>query len=196
MVMLENQIIFFFEAATQMVLIHNTRIFLQVEVITVVGDLAEFTNVKIKQVAENLRRPYGLVVAPNTGVGSVPKKLPIPTPLYTFGTKSQLRLKAGGDIVRYYETINRVVTPNMVRWQPEAKNCTQHWKVLCTRSTSNKHPVLKIIKEMPLVKWLPKQVCGKAIYPPFLYCKGNSGGNSSTIYHFTQPPLFNGTWLC
>ena len=72
-------------------------------------------------VTESLRRPTSRVADPNPGAGAITANAAILTPQYNLGAKSQLRLKDGCDIIRYYETVNRVITTNMVRRKPEIK---------------------------------------------------------------------------
>ena len=99
-----------------------TRVALQQEGITTVEDLTDFTDSDLKQIVENLRRPPGRTPDPRAGQRGVPAGTIIPTPPFTFGAKSQLRLKAVTDIVRYYDTISRDITATIMRYDPITKN--------------------------------------------------------------------------
>ena len=143
----------FFQDATDMAIPNATRIAMQLEGITAVEDLADFTDDDLKLIADNLRRPPGRIADPRAGQRGVPAGATIPTPAFTFGAKSQLRIKAASDIVRYYETVEREITAPMMRWNPIVKNFSQHWKTLRTRMQEDKPSVPKIVKGMHLTKW-------------------------------------------
>ena len=105
----------FFQDATDMAIPNATRVAMQQEGITAVEDLADFTDDDLKLIADNLRRPPGRIADPRAGQRGVPAGATIPTPAFTFGVKSQLRIKAASDIIRYYETVEREITAPMMR---------------------------------------------------------------------------------
>ena len=100
----------FFQDTNHMVILNATRGTLLQEGITSVEDLTDSTDSDLKQIVENLRRPAGRTPDPRAGQRGVPAGTTISTPPFTFGAKSQLRLKAATDIVRYYGTIIREIT--------------------------------------------------------------------------------------
>eukprot|EP00957_Ditylum_brightwellii_P129299 9863139-Ditylum_brightwellii.AAC.1 len=65
---------------------HATVVQLVSKGIDAVADLADFDKSSIKQIAENLRWPAGRIPDPTPGAD--PGAM-IPTPLFTFGAKSQ-----------------------------------------------------------------------------------------------------------
>ena len=107
MVLTGNQTTAFFENAGQMGLTPRMRNKLAEEGIISVNDLADFDKDIVIQVAENLRRPGGRVADPdpNANLG-----VTIPTPPFIFGAKSQLRLNAATELVRYHDTVGRALT--------------------------------------------------------------------------------------
>jgi len=117
MVLTAAQVTLFFEDAAHMAIPANTRAQLQQEGIITVEDLSDFDVSELKQIAENLRKPAGRIPDPAAGaVGGPPLGATVPTPPFVFGAKNQLRLKAASNIVRYYETVGRVLSPSMIRW--------------------------------------------------------------------------------
>lgn len=101
----------FFENADQMAIPNATVVQLVVEGINTVDDLSEFDKDTIQQIASNLRRP------------------PAGNP-FVFGAKSQKRLIAACEIVRFYETVGRNLTPANIMWTTVIKNFEIQWKAL------------------------------------------------------------------
>ena len=131
-------------------LLPRTRNQLTEEGITSASDLAEFDKESMKQVAENLRRPGGRVADPdpNSAAGAT-----IPTPPFTFGAKTQLRLNAATEIVRYYETVGRELTAANLQWHSVIKNFDVHWKALKARKSDENPDVPKITKSLVVTQW-------------------------------------------
>jgi hypothetical protein len=117
----------FFEQDEQMRIPHHTVIKLQQEGITIVDELIDFNKDTIEQIAVNLRRPAGRVPDPN------PNAAPgatIPTPSFVFGAKSQKRLVTAAQLLQYYETVGRSMTPRNIQWTSVMKNFAEQWKAL------------------------------------------------------------------
>ena len=112
MVLTNAQITAFFEDADQMAIPAETRAQMINEGIQAVEDLVDFDKEALKQVASNLRRPGGRVADPNPGADP---GATIPIPAFIFGAKSQLRLSAAADLLRYYEMVGRDTTPGNIR---------------------------------------------------------------------------------
>jgi hypothetical protein len=71
----------------------------------------------------------------------------IPTPPFVFGAKSQMRLLAACDLVRYYETIGpEITTNNNIGWDPVIKNFAEQWRALTTSKLADDPEVPKIFK--------------------------------------------------
>eukprot|EP00957_Ditylum_brightwellii_P150244 11441861-Ditylum_brightwellii.AAC.1 len=87
---------------------HATVIQLVSKGIDSVRGLADFDKLLIKQIAENLRRLAGRIPDPTPGAAP---GATIPTPSFTFGAKCQQRLLVACELVRYYDTVNRQLTP-------------------------------------------------------------------------------------
>jgi hypothetical protein len=77
----------------------------------------------------------------------------IPTPPFIFGAKSQKRLLAACDIVRYYEETGRPLTAANIQWNTVIKNFGEQWKALKDRKAGDSPEVPKITKALPVIKW-------------------------------------------
>ena len=150
MVLTAGQTTAFFEQAAQMGMPRPTVIQLRDEGISTADDLIDFDKVTLQQVADNLRRPGGRI--PDRTAGAA-RGATIPTPPFVFGAKSQKRLLAASDIVRYYETTGRPLTPNNLQWNTVIKNFAEQWKALKDRKDGDLPDVPKITKALPVIKW-------------------------------------------
>jgi hypothetical protein len=124
----------FFENADQMAIPNATVLQLVAEGINTVDDLSEFDRDTINQIASNLRRPPA---------GAH----------YVFGAKSQKRLIAACDIVRYYETIGRPLTAANLVWNTVIKNFEIQWKALKDKKEGDEPETPKIAKGLNIMKW-------------------------------------------
>lgn len=149
MVLTAAQTTAFFENDDQMAIPHATVIQLRNEGISTVGDLIDFDKDTLQRIAENLRRPGGRIANPdrNAEPGET-----IATPPYVFGAKSQKRLLAACDIVRYYSTTGRALNAANMRWNV-VKNFADQWKALKDRREDETPEVPKITKALPVIKW-------------------------------------------
>ena len=150
MVLTAAQTTAFFEDNDQMALAKATCVQLQQEGIVTVNDLLDFDEKTMKQISDNLRRPGGRIPDPNPAAGAGATIL---TPPFIFGAKSQLRLLAACDLLRYYETVGRTETPTNIRWNPVIKNFSQQWKSLLDHRKANDPDVPKISKNLMIIKW-------------------------------------------
>ena len=98
----------FFENPDQMGFPHKTMVQMHHAGIQMVADLADLEKQSLQQLTDNLRKPGGRIPDPNpnTALGAT-----IPTPAFTYGTKSQKRLTVAYDLVRFYQTVGRDLTP-------------------------------------------------------------------------------------
>ena len=151
MVFIVNQPIAFYEENHQIYLPQATSLQLVNEVLDNVPDLLEFDGESIKGIADNLRRPGGRI--PNPEPNAAPGDM-ILTPHFSFGAKSQMRLKAVTMILRYYETVCReIIAPNM-RWKITIKSFVEHCKYLEEQKKEADVPdVPKIKKHLDVTKW-------------------------------------------
>jgi hypothetical protein len=149
MVLTVAQTTAFFEAGDQMSIPNATVMQLQNEGISTVDDLIDFDKDTLQQVADNLRRPGGRVQDPTPGaaVGAT-----IPTPPFVFGAKSQKRLLAACDIVRYYEETGRPLTTANIQWNTVIKKFIEQWIALKDRKKGDIPEVPKITKALPIIK--------------------------------------------
>jgi hypothetical protein len=150
MVLTAAQTTAFFESDDQMGIPNATVIQLQNEGISTVDDLNDFDKDTLQQVADNLRRPGGRVPDPTPGAAAGST---IPTPPFVFGAKSQKRLLAACDIVRYYEETGRPLTAGNIQWNTVIKNFGEQWKALKDRKAGDLPEVPKITKALPVIKW-------------------------------------------
>ena len=117
----------FFENADQMAIPNAMVVQLVVEGINTVDDLSEFDKDTIQQIASNLRRP------------------PAGNP-FVFGAKSQKRLIAACEIVRFYETVGRNLTPANIMWSTVIKNCELQRKALTDKKDGDEPDNQKIAR--------------------------------------------------
>ena len=120
MVLTNAQKIAFFEEQAQMATPNPTRIRLQDEGITDVSDLIDFDKKRFKQVTRNLRCPGGGVP------DSEDPEATAPTPPFAFGAKSQQRLLAACEIIRFCEEVGRKMTVGDIQWDLVIKTFTKH----------------------------------------------------------------------
>ena len=116
----------FCQGSTDIAIPNETRGEMQQEGVTAVEDLVDITDDDLKLIADNLRKPPDRIAEPRAGQRDVPAGATIPTPAFTFGAKSQIRLKVDSGIVKYYETVEREITAPMMIWNPVTKNFSQH----------------------------------------------------------------------
>jgi hypothetical protein len=135
MVLTAAQTTAFFEQATQMAIPNATVIALQNEGINNIGDLIDFDKATLTQVADNLRRPGG---------GGTP---------LVFGAKSQQRLLAATDLVKYYDTVGRQLTAGNLQWERIMRNFKEEYKALKDKKEADPPDVPKITKALPIIKW-------------------------------------------
>ena len=140
----------FFEDADQMAMPVVTRARLQQEGIVAVNDLINFDKDALNQVADNLRCPGGR--APNTDP-NVPAGATMPTPPFVFGAKSQKRLLAACEMVRYHDTVDGQLSVGMIRWDPVIRNFNEQWSALLERKKIDDMEVPKILKTLTVIKW-------------------------------------------
>ena len=150
MVFTAEQTTAFFESAAQMGIPHATVIQLVEEGIDKVQDLTEFDRDALSQVADNLRRPGGRIPNP---VPAAPAGATISRPPFSFGAKAQKRLLAACDLVRYYVTVDRALTPGNMQWDPVMSNFIISWKALKDRKDAEAPEVPKISKTLLIIKW-------------------------------------------
>lgn len=150
MVLTAGQTQAFFEDAAQMGIPHSTVIQLRAEGIQAVGDLVDFDKDTLQQIADNLRRPGGRIPDP---APNAPEGATIPTPPFVFGAKSQKRLLVACDLVRFYETVGRDLTPGNIIWNTVMRNFSEQWKAIKTRKSEDDPDVPKISKALPIIKW-------------------------------------------
>lgn len=120
------------------------------EGITSPDDLVDFDKTTLEMVVENLRKPGDRIPNPdpNADAGST-----IPRPPFVFSAKSMKRLLAACDLVRYYQTVGRSLTPAGLRYVPVIRNFEEQWKVLVQRKDDDAPEVPKVSRSLPILKW-------------------------------------------
>ena len=134
MVLTVAQTTAFFENAAQMAIPNATVVQLVVEGIDLVDDLSEFDKDTIQQIASNLCRP------------------PAGNP-FVFGAKSQKRLIAACEIIRYYKTVGRNLTAANLMWNTVIKNFEIQWKALKDKKDGDEPDTPEIAKGLNIMKW-------------------------------------------
>ena len=120
------------------------------EGIQLVADLADLEKQSLQQLADNLRKPGGRITHPdpNAQLGAT-----IPTPAFTYGSKSQKRLTVACDLIRFYQTVGRDLTAANIQWNQVMSNFEIQWKALKDRKDEDDPDVPKITKALPIIKW-------------------------------------------
>ena len=119
MVLTASQIQAFLEDGDQMGIPRDTFIQLQNEDISTITDLVDLDKDTIKQIADNLRRPSGWIQYPTPGAAA---GATIPTPPFLFGAIYQKCLLTACDLMRYYDTTGRPLTPGNIASNPIMRN--------------------------------------------------------------------------
>ena len=149
MVLTAGQSLAFFTGAGSMAIPVATYQQLANEGIVTPDDLLDFDKDSIEQIAKNLRSPSDRIPNPDP---AAPPGSTIPRPPYVFGAKSQKRLLEACDLIRYYETTGRAVTPANIAYDI-IHYFTQQWKALKDRRDDDPPEVPKISKTLPVLKW-------------------------------------------
>ena len=132
----------------------RTRVQLATEGINHPDDLLEFKSDGLKQIAENMRRPTGRIPDPNAGQpGGPPLGTTISTPPFVLGAKSQQRLIAAADIVRYYDACGRPLTAANLQWTPVVRTFQANWEALTSKAEKDVPETPKITKALGVMKW-------------------------------------------
>lgn len=150
MVLTVAQVNAFFTAANQMAIPAATVPALNAEGIDGPDDLAEFDEKGIQQVVDGLRKPGDRIPNPDP---QAPAGATIPRPPYVLGAKSQKRLTAVSDLVRYYEMTGRPLTAGNIQWDPIVKNFSEQFKALKARRDEDIE-VPKLSRALPMLKWV------------------------------------------
>ena len=111
----------------------------------------------LQNIQDILRRPGGIIPYP---IYVPPVLMPVPAPIFPtvptppfiFGAKSQKRLQVACDLIRFYETVGRLITASNVQWNPQMKNFAEQWKALTMRKDKSAPKIPKISKALPVIK--------------------------------------------
>ena len=69
-------------------------------------------------------------------------------PAFTYGAKSQKRLTAACDLVRYFQTVGRDLNSANIQWNQVISNFEIQWKALKDRKDEDDPDVPKIAKAL------------------------------------------------
>ena len=138
----------FFQEADQIELSARTQAQLAGEGITNLDDIADFDNKEAwAQIVENCKRPPKIADPNNANqlVAQEPFQLP---------AKSLMRLKVDARTVKYFNSIDRPLTANMMTWEKRLKNFNMEWESLQeTKKGNDNSPLPIILKTLPIDKW-------------------------------------------
>jgi hypothetical protein len=149
MVFTNAQVTAFFENDDQMGIPHDTREQFVLQGIAHPSDLAEFSAEAIDRIAHKLGvSTYVADPAPGALPGALVRMAP-----FILGEKSVLRLKAASDLVRYYVTCDRALTPANMRWTPIIKLFQKSHDSMALKIKKVRKDVPKITKTLPIIKW-------------------------------------------
>jgi hypothetical protein len=62
------------------------------------------------------------------------------------------------EMLRYYETVGRVVTAANIQWIPVVKNFKEQWKAIMAKKAETEPEVPKVTKTLPIIKWTEAMV--------------------------------------
>ena len=130
---------------------HETVVAMQDEGISEVDDLGDFDDASFKVVVDSLAHPRDRIPNPDP---NAPPGSTIARPSYTFGAKSQKRLRIACNLVKFYDTIGRNISASGMQWNTVMKNFEKQWKALEQRRKEDPPEVPKISKALPILKWL------------------------------------------
>ena len=124
------QIVSFFENEVDLGIPTATRILLENEGIASIDNLAEFYKDDVEGITSTFRRM---------------------NPVVPFSAKCRKRLIEACELIRFYQTINRDISPGCIHWVA-IKNFTQQWKSLKERKEETPDAP-KITKELGILRW-------------------------------------------
>jgi hypothetical protein len=105
-------------------------------------NLADFDKETLDQVAKNLRTPPR------------PQNASDPTPQpFVFSAKTQKRMLAAPEVVRYHITIDRVLTVGSMSYNT-IMNFSDQWRALRDRKKEDAPAVPKITMDLPVIVWV------------------------------------------
>ena len=136
MVLTAAQTTAFFTNATQMGIPQATVAAMEAEGISTVPDLVDFTEDTIRIMAKNLRSQDRV-----------------------FGAKSEKRLIAAANMVRYYNTVGRELTAANMKWNEVGRNFEEQWSALKDRKDSNECCGLVVVVVVVWVQWVLGSCC-------------------------------------
>jgi hypothetical protein len=94
---------------------------------------------------------YGKDVAdPNPGAAAGATIL---TPPFAFGAKFQQRLIVSTELLRFYNTVGRVIPAGILQWTLVMMNFSEQWKALEDKKGGDEPDVPMISKALPIIKW-------------------------------------------
>ena len=93
----------------------ETRVRLREEGVTSVESIGNFLPEDVKELAQTMRRPGG-------------NNQPIP-----FGALTQKKFNDTAELIRFYASIGRPLTPAILRWDTIGKDFGEQWKSLAER---------------------------------------------------------------
>ena len=161
----------FFRYADQMGLSTRTQAQLAGEGITNLDDFADFDNKEAwAQIVENCKRPPK-IADPNNANQLVAQEL------FQLPAKYLMCLKVATKAVKYYNSINRPLTANIIVWDKRLNNFKMEWEYLQEMKKVNNDSSLPIIlRTLPIDKWF------EAHKTYFTTYAGQSGCNMYWIY--------------
>lgn len=149
MVLTNAQVTAFFTFADGMGIPAATVAKLADEGISTPDDLWNFDEKTLDKVAESLRRPHDRIPNPDPGA---PPGATIPRPPYEISAQSLKRLLDASNLVRYFRTTGRELTPPTLRYDPVIQDFATQWKALKDRK-DDKNEIPKISKNLQILKW-------------------------------------------
>lgn len=121
----------------EMVLVHD---------IQTAADLANWDDEMLKQLKEDLRKPSGTEATNNPNIV-------IPKQPFLLSAVSYQRLSIACSLIRYYNAVGRVITPDNLMWNGPMEQFGEYLKGLKAAKDEETPDVPRITQKLPIMKW-------------------------------------------
>jgi len=175
-----NDTLRFFKETSQMGLDERTIPEVAKEGLVEIADLKDFDEDDLDNIWENLRKPPQKL----NDKGKLENVAPFP-----ISAKSQKRMLIATHAARFYDQVNRDITPAMMEWDT-LKNFDLQYQALLDKKKQDEPDVPKLTSKMSIVKWIEsfKLHCYAIVGVrncPIIYVIRNVADESG----ITRPPL-------
>ena len=118
--------------------------------IIIVDDIAYFDKTTIEQLSANICSPTGRVQYLNHSDNVDAMILSL---LFMFGARSRTRITTALELVRYYDTVDPIITLSNMTWYQNVKNFQFQRKALEEKKENDKPDIPAITNTLHVIKW-------------------------------------------